>query len=76
MVKGSIVPLAFSTFGAVHPETEKYLEVVANLLSGGSTSERGRMIRLIRERVAIAIAVQQGRLIQELNVLNRGHHIE
>ena len=68
-----VVALAFSTYLVWDKSTFEYLQGVTGTIAAGDFDLQARLFRKLREDVAAALVVSQGRLISELNRRNGGY---
>ena len=68
--KEDVIPLAFTTYKATAKETLQYFKNVAFNLGDGDTDRTAKVLRRIREAVAMQLVTGQGRVIAEFNKRN------
>ena len=65
-----VIPIAFSTYFEIHPDTLEFLRRMAS--SYGGTKKAGTLLRQMRNKLAIELVRGQTQLISELNRRNIG----
>jgi hypothetical protein len=68
--KEDVIPLAFSTYKATAKETLQFFKNLAFNLGDGDTERTAKVLRRIRETVAMELVKGQGRVIAEFNKKN------
>jgi hypothetical protein len=67
-----VIPIALSTYKGMAEETLVALKRLAFNIAGGDTDRTNKIVRRLREDIAIQLVWGQGRVIAEINRLNVG----
>ena len=65
-----VYPLSFDTYGNYAKTTWSFLKNVVDAMANNDGVRTGELMRALRERIAVAIAITEGRIIDEINRKN------
>ena len=71
IVEADIIPLVFDTYGGYADVTYQFLRVRADEIGGNDPKLCGRVLRLLRDRIAVALHTGQARVINSTIARNR-----
>ena len=68
-----VIPLVFETYGGYAPSTLKFLKEISRTIAQNDEEMAGKILRHLRDRIAVGLHTGHGRVISELNSLNNAH---
>jgi hypothetical protein len=68
-----VMPIVFDTYGGYAPQTLGHLTQIAQVLGGNDEEESGKILRYIRDKIAVALHRGHTRVIRQFNSLNCAH---
>ena len=71
IVEADIIPLVFDTYGGYADATYQFLRVRTDEIGGNDPKLCGRALRLLRDRIAVALHTGQARVINSIIARNR-----
>ena len=66
-----IIPLVFDTYGGYADATYRFLRTRAEEIEGDDPKLKGRVLRLLRDRIAVALHTGHARVINSMVSKNR-----
>ena len=71
IAKADIIPLVFDTYGGYAKVTYDFLKARADAIGNGDAKLAEQILRLLRDRIAVALHTGHGRVINSIRAKNR-----